>query len=102
MKKKKREQCFNCSHRLFFKPLPDESFSCCLAYGETASDINLRTGMSPKVEKYWQGETACQPFNEGESICCISKKKPFEVPPVRLEGERILLRRLISKEPLFI
>jgi hypothetical protein len=96
---KRKEQCKKCARHLFFKPLPDESFVCCLAYGETAHDIDIRTGMSPKIAKYWNAEALCKSFKPGKSPCCVSKEKPFVVPAVRLEGERILLRRLISTEP---
>jgi hypothetical protein len=95
----RKEQCKKCSRRLFFKPLPDETFACCLAYGETAHDIDIKTGMSPKIVKYWKGEILCKPFKPGKSPCCTLKENPFVVPAVRLEGERILLRRLISTEP---
>ena len=91
---KRKEQCLKCAHRLFFEPLPAETFSCCLAYGETAHDIDIKTGVSPKVTKYRQGEILCPEFDKGKSICYTSKKDPFNVPPVRIEGEQILLARM--------
>jgi hypothetical protein len=90
----RKEQCLKCRRRLFFKPLSNETFVCCLAYGETAHDINIKTGVSPKVEKYGQEKIICLNFRKGKSICCTQKKTPFVVPEVRLEGERVLLERM--------
>lgn len=92
--KLKMEQCLRCARRLFFKPLPDETYSCCLAYGETAHDIDIGTGVSPKVAKYRVRGLSCPEFKKGKSICCTSKKDPFSIAPVRIEGEQILLARM--------
>jgi hypothetical protein len=54
----------------------------------------MKTGVSPKVAKYKEGKIICLEFRKGKSICCTSKKRPFVVPPVRLEGERVLLERM--------
>ncbi len=93
------QQCLRCKGHLFFKPLSDETYSCCLAYGETARDINLNTGVSPRVAKYRIRGLSCPEFKKGKSICQTSEKDPFSVAPVRKEGEQILLARMgISQE----
>ncbi len=86
--------CDSCKQLLFFKPLSDETFLCCLIYGETAHDIDIRTGVSPKVAKYKSGTTPCPVFKKGQSICATTRKKPFKVNAVRQEGEQILLARM--------
>lgn len=87
-------QCWMCIHYLFFKPLPDETYVCCFAWGETVADIDLRRGESPKIKEYLSGEKKCPKFEEGESICEASPGKPFDIHPLRQSGEILLFERL--------
>ncbi len=95
------EQCLECSHRLFFKPLPDETFTCCFAHGERALDINIRTGVSPAIKKHRLENKPCGKFSRGESVFEAPVAKPFLIHPARKDGEEYLLKILtssISKE----
>lgn len=77
------EQCLHCRNRLFFEPLPDETFTCCWAHGETVTDIDLETGVSPAIEEYGLKNVPCDKFWGGKSIC-------LQAHPVREDGERFL------------
>lgn len=87
-------QCSICKHLLFFKPLPDDTFSCCGERGESVKDIDLKTGLSPAIEKYGTDEESCDLFGEGRSICETSEKEPFKLHPIREEGEKFLCKLL--------
>lgn len=86
-------QCLYCRHRLFFKPFSDESFTCCLAHRETVEDINIRTGVSPAIERHGLKNAPCYryKFGIGKSISnCSEDGNPFKVHPVKKDGERYL------------
>ena len=87
-------QCQNCKNLLFFKPLPDETFSCCSAWGEQVEDIDLKTGFSPKVQKYETNNILCAKKEKGVSVCEPPKSRPFDVLKVRIEGEEYLRQQL--------
>jgi|GEM_PF-6639485 len=93
-----KQQCWFCAHWCFFKPLPDDTYSCCTAFGETIDDIDLQKGYSPMVEKYLSGEEKCPRFEEGESICESKSNEPFNIDPIRRDGETLLFQRLIPKK----
>lgn len=80
-------QCWYCCWRLFFKPLSDETFTACMAYKETAGQINMRTGISPAIKRYGISEF-CRKFKTGRSPCEDSKYQ------VRILGEALLLKKL--------
>jgi len=63
---------------------------CCAAHKESVRDINLTTGMSPAIQRRWEHQE-CSFFEEGESCCEIPKGNPFDVPKIRLEGEKYYL-----------
>jgi hypothetical protein len=88
------KQCLNCKFRLFFKPLPDEAFTACIGWGESVRDINIRTGVSPKIKQFGQNEEICERFDAGISICQANEKSPFLINPVRKDGEQYLLKLL--------
>jgi len=90
-------QCWLCVYWLFFKPLPDETFSCCAAFGETPASIDLAKGNSLMVAKYFDGQEKCPRFKEGESICEIYSNDVFKVHPVRQGGENLLFQRMSQK-----
>jgi len=85
------EQCLLCVGHLFFKPLPDETFSCCKRHGETVNDINLQKGVSSVIEKHSLENTLCKKFKRGKGVCHTSKKHPFLLHPIREDGEKKLL-----------
>jgi hypothetical protein len=85
-------QCLHCAWRLFFKPLSDETFTACMAYKETAGQINLRTGVSPAIKRHGMGSEFCRKFKTGRSPCEDSKYQ------VRNLGEALLLRKLTPKK----
>jgi len=85
-------QCLYCKWRLFFKPLPDETFIACKAFAETVKQIDLRTGISPAIKRYGQGSEFCRKFKTGRSPCEDSKYQ------VRNLGEALLLRKLTPKK----
>jgi hypothetical protein len=89
-------KCLKCKNRLFFKPLPDETFTCCLAWGEGVQNINIRTGVSPAIKKYGLDGNPCGNFKPGISICQTdeSGKSPFLIHPIRREGEKFLHQQL--------
>lgn len=87
-------QCFECRGHLFFKPLSDSTLCCCLWKGETAEDIDLDSGVSPAIQKHGLEHEPCDGFKKGKSICEPSKRKPFDIHQVRMEGEAVLKRRL--------
>jgi len=86
------KQCQHCVHVLFFWPLPGETFACCSAFGETVEDIDIDKGVSAKVVEYGSGP-ACPKFQAGKSVC-LNNKDPFDLPPIRREGEKALLDKL--------
>jgi len=88
------EQCDKCEGYLFFKPLPDETFSCCDAWGESVEDIDLKSNVSPKIQMHRTDEIPCRRFGEGKSICETSEEEPFKLHPVRETGEKFLKRAL--------
>jgi len=91
-------QCWFCVYWLFFKPLPDETFSCCAAFGETpVADIDLAKGNSPKVARYFDGQEKCPRFKKGESICEIDSKDVFKRHLVRQQGEDALFKIMSQK-----
>jgi len=75
------EQCLYCQYRLFLKPLSDEGFTYCLAHGEKAEDINLRTGVSPAIERHGLNDVPCRKFEGNMRIFPSSIKE---------DGERFL------------
>lgn len=87
-------QCWKCKWWLFFKPLPDDTFSCCDAWGEAVKDINLKTGVSPKIQIHGVDDIPCKHKKKGRSICETSKKESFKLHPIREEGEKFLCRVL--------
>lgn len=75
------EQCMYCRNRIFLKPLPDEGFTYCWAYGERVGDIDIEKGVSPAIEKHGLNNIPCEKFGGGASICFSS---------MREDGERFL------------
>ena len=92
-----KPQCWFCVYWLFFKPLPDETFSCCAAFGENIASIDLRKGCSPMVAKYFAAEEECPRKKEGKSICETRSDSPFVIHLVRLKGENELFQRMQSE-----
>ncbi|OGZ34272.1 MAG: hypothetical protein A2Y98_00190 [Candidatus Portnoybacteria bacterium RBG_19FT_COMBO_36_7] len=90
------EQCLDCMHRCFFEPLPSESFTCCYAYGETFKDIDIKTGVSPKIMEHGFNEVPCCRFSPGRSMCSPPEDKPFFIPYIRQVGEKYLLKILAN------
>ena len=88
------KQCDQCAGFLFFKPLPDETFSCCDIWEESVESINLESGVSPRIQKHRTDEIVCGKFEEGKSICETSEEQPFKLHPVREAGEKFLERAL--------
>jgi hypothetical protein len=88
------KQCDKCTGYLFFKPLPDETFSCCGAWKESVEDIDLKSGVSPKIQTHRIDGVPCRRFKKGKSICETSKEQPFKLHPVREAGEKFLERAL--------
>jgi len=88
------DQCLHCANRLFFKPLPDETFTCCFAWGETVRNIDLRTGVSPAIKKYGLEGNPCGKFKPGSSICQTEEKTSFLIHPARTEGEEFIRHSL--------
>jgi len=91
-------QCTKCRNYLFFKPLPDEAFGCCWAHGETVTDIDLNTGMSPIIACFRNTEEECPYWAEGRSMCEPDSDNPFRLPAVRIDGERYLKKVLELEE----
>ncbi len=93
------EQCLHCANQLFFKPLDSETYTCCSGWGETAGDINLRTGVSPKIQIHGMEDKPCEKFKFGASICRTDQKPEdsFWLHPVRKEGEEFLLKLLSNQ-----
>ncbi|MEK7163009.1 MAG: hypothetical protein AAB696_01845 [Patescibacteria group bacterium] len=90
-------KCYNCKNYLFFKPIPDDTFVCCSGYGESVKDINLYSGMSPAIEKYYCFESErCKKFRRGKSSCSPPHSKPFNIPDIRIAGEAILIKLLLD------
>lgn len=89
-------QCFSCLGYLFFKPLPDETFACCVLHEETVEDINIRTGVSLAIECYGLKKNICVKHNPGESICFSLDGEPFKIHPKRLIGEKFLKQVLTA------
>ncbi|MCX6729885.1 MAG: hypothetical protein NT058_00060 [Candidatus Portnoybacteria bacterium] len=87
-------QCFTCMYRLFFKPEPDGTYSCCDILEETVDDIDLNSGVSPSILKHGVNGEPCVSRAFGSSICETDPNKPFDVPIVRLLGEEKLKERL--------
>ncbi len=87
-------QCFTCMYRLFFKPEPDGTYSCCSVHGETVEDIDMGTGVSPKVLEHGINGKLCDLRRSGESICEPLEGEPFKIDPIRIEGEEELKKRL--------
>lgn len=88
------EQCWVCEWYVFLKPLPDETFAFCRGHEETVKDVDLRKGVSPAIEFYgWKGE-ACRKFKAGTSISHPPKNRPFDLHPVRRQGEEFLRNAL--------
>lgn len=88
-------KCSKCRFWLFFKPFPDETFSCCSAYKETVKDIDFCTGVSPNIKKYGLDNKPCPIFKKGKSACSPLWQKPFAVPQLRIDGERFILRKVL-------
>jgi len=88
------EQCLHCEHRLFFKPLSNETFTCCFAFGETVEAIDIRTGVSPAIKKHGLEMIPCEEFKSGSSIFQDNPNNPFDIHPTRKKGEDFLLRLL--------
>ncbi len=88
------EQCLYCQHRLFFKPLSNETFTCCFAYGEGVQDINIRTGVSPAIKKYGLDGNPCEKFELGTSAFQSPVDNPFYVHPTRKAGEEFFFKIL--------
>jgi len=89
-----KKECWNCVGYLFFKPLSDDTMTCCESHGETVKDINLETGVSPAIQRHKIEKVPCRKFKKGKSQCWPSKKSPFRISPLRANGERVLLQRL--------
>ncbi len=87
------EQCLHCKWRLFFKPLPDETFTCCPVWGEDFKSINIRTGVSPAIKMYGIEGKPCDKFKAGMSICQTGESS-FFIHPIRKEGEKFLYQLL--------
>lgn len=83
-------QCIECKNRLFFKPLPNETFSCCDVWGETVENIDLKTGVSAKIQIHEVDDIPCEKMKKGRSICETSEKEPFKLHPIREAGEKFL------------
>lgn len=88
--------CINCKGYVFFKPLSNESFSCCQKYDETVQDIDLGTGVSPMIKKYWLGMEDCNKFKRGDSICLTLPENPFKIHPIRQAGEKFLKQAMTA------
>jgi hypothetical protein len=88
------KQCLGCAYRLFFKPLSDETFTCCFVWEETVEDINLSTGVSPAIQRYGVKGFPCGNFEPGKSICETPASAPFTLHPIRVAGEKNLLNKL--------
>ncbi|MBI4709486.1 MAG: hypothetical protein HY764_04810 [Candidatus Portnoybacteria bacterium] len=84
-------QCLVCSHHAFFKPMSNDTFVCCIIRGETAHDIDLRKGFSAAIKKYCFSGENCELFKSGPSICATLPEYPFDVPLIRLKGEKVIL-----------
>jgi len=87
-------QCWFCANFHFLKPLPDETFTYCPAWGETIKDIDLRVGYSKSIQRFGRDEEPCSRYEPGSSPCETTKDKPFDIPLVRQQGEERLLRRM--------
>lgn len=83
-------QCFRCIFRLFFKPLPDSTFSCCEEQNETVEDIDLKSGVSPVIQLHGIEGKLCSFHIPGPSKFEPLEDRPFEVCPERIEGEKRL------------
>lgn len=79
-------QCLHCALYVWLKPLSDETFAFCRD-GETAEDIDLQSGISPKVEKHLRQGAYCFSFCAGSSISRTSPEAPFKLHPLRKAGE---------------
>ena len=90
------EQCLYCEHRLFFKPFPNETFTCCFAWGEKVGDIDLGTGLSPAVKLHGLEEKPCEKFKAGSSAFQDYPNDPFYVHSTRREGEKFLFKMLTN------
>ncbi len=90
------EQCLHCAHRMFFKPLPDETFTCCFAWAENVRIIDIMTGVSPAIKKYGIEGKPCPKFKAGTSIFRTDEVcgNPFIIHPIRKEGEKFLYHLL--------
>ena len=86
--------CASCGNWLFFKPLPDSTFSCCEAQFETIEDINLESGVSATIQMYGIEGKFCSFHNPGSSRFESPQDKPFNVHPERILGEKLLRKRL--------
>jgi hypothetical protein len=89
-------QCLWCLSRLFFVPLPGEVFTMCRAHGETVEQIDVKSGFSPAIKRHLMEGVPCNKFGAGQSPCEPLKEEPFNIPPVRREGERWLLANHFS------
>jgi len=88
------EQCLRCQWRLFFKPLPDETFTACMAFSETVGQINLRTGVSPSIKEHGLESKPCNKFQAGRSLC------EDHAYPARRVGEIWLFKKLVPEKVL--
>lgn len=91
-------QCFDCVNRLKLKPLPDETFLFCPKQGETVADINIRTGVSPAIDKHGFTGILCDKFTAGKSIGEPPDDRPFDIPEERLVAEKFLLEILLNNK----
>ena len=90
------KQCLECANRCYFEPYPYDVYHCCSAWGETAKDIDLKTGVSPKISEHGVKNVPCWQHKPGKSICCIPDDHPFFVPVIRQEGEEYIRNTMES------
>lgn len=90
-------QCWYCRFRLFFKPVPGETFSCCSEHKETVESINFEIGVSPVIQRHGIEGVVCGKFKVGRSVCETNDDQPFELHPVRVTGEKFILKRCFPR-----